>query len=72
MKDDIRQKTCVIVERNGQYLVGRILGSKDLRWSISPYDAWMTRDVRAAKNVAKLTGGVTVLFNPIVKQMKVL
>ena len=62
----------MIVERNGQYLVGRILGSKDLRWSISPYDAWMTRDVRAAKNVAKLTGGVTVLFNPIVKQMKVL
>ena len=33
MKDDIRRQTCIIIRKNGEYLVGRILGSKDLRWS---------------------------------------
>ena len=41
---DIRLLTCVIVRKNGKYLVGRILGTSDLRWSDSPHDAWRTRD----------------------------
>lgn len=72
MKDDIRKKTCVIVRKNGEYLVGRILYSQDLRWSGSPYEAWRTRDRGKAEEVARKVGGITVLFNPIVKQMRVL
>lgn len=72
MKDDIRKKTCVIVRKNGEYLVGRILYSQDLRWSGSPYEAWRTRDRGKAEDVARKVGGITVLFNPIVKQMRVL
>ena len=37
---DIRLLTCVIIRKNGKYLVGRILGTDDLRWSDSPHDAW--------------------------------
>ena len=72
MKDDIRKKTCVIVRKNGEYLVGRILYSRDLRWSRSPYEAWKTRNRGKAEKVARKVGGITVLFNPIVKQMRVL
>ena len=31
MKDDIRRKTCLIIRKNGEYLVGRILYSEQLR-----------------------------------------
>ena len=71
MKVDIRRKTCLIIRRNGEYLVGRILGSRDLRWSGSPYDAWSTRDKETAEEKAKQTGGIVMLFNPIVGKMKV-
>ena len=70
MKDDIRRETCLIIRRDGEYLVGTILYSTDLRWSISPYDAWMTRNRRQAEMVAQLAGGEPVLFNPIVNQLK--
>ena len=33
MRGDIRKQTCLIIRRNGRYLVGRILYSDDLRWS---------------------------------------
>ena len=72
MKDDIRKKTCLIIQRSGQYLVGRILYSTDLRWSGSPYDAWMTRNREQAERVARRTGGNVMLFNPVVKQIRVL
>ena len=72
MKDDIRRQTCIIIRKNGEYLVGRILYSQDLRWSGSPYEAWRTRDRGKAEDVARKVGGITVLFNPIVKQMRVL
>ena len=70
MKDDIRKKTCLIIARGGEYLVGRIIYSRDLRWSGSPYDAWMTRDREQAERVARRIGGNVMLFNPIVNQMK--
>lgn len=67
---DIRRETCIIIRRGPEFLVGTILYSTDLRWSTSPYDAWMTRSREDAERVAGAVGGVMVLFNPIVKQMK--
>ena len=62
----------MIIRRNGEYLVGRILYSTDLRWSWSPHDAWRTRDRETARRIARVTGGTVMLFNPIVRQMRVL
>ena len=72
MKDDIRKKTCVIIRKNGEYFVGRILGSADLRWSIYAHEAWRTRDREKAETGARKVGGVTVLFNPVVRTMRVI
>ena len=72
MKDDIRKATCIIIRKNGKYLQSRILFSDDLRWTESPYDAWKTRDREKAEEVARETGGITVLFNPVVYQMRIL
>lgn len=69
---DIRTKTCIIIRKDGEYLVGTVLYSTDLRWSASPYDAWQTRRKEDAQRVAGKVGGEMVLFNPIVKQMKVM
>ena len=70
MKEEIRKKTCIIIRKENEYLVGTILWSTDLRWSLSPYDAWRTRRREDAERVARAVGGVPMLFNPIVKQMK--
>ena len=72
MKDDIRKKTCLIIRKNGQYLVGKILWSTDLRWSYSPHDAWRTRNRETAEDMARKTGGIVMLFNPVVNQLRVL
>ena len=67
---DIRRKTCIIIRKDGEYLVGTILYSTDLRWSTSPYDAWRTRRREDARRVARAVGGVMVLFNPIIGQRR--
>ena len=72
MKNAIRRATCLIIRKDGVYLVGTILKSTDLRWSRSPYDAWSTRERADAELVAGLVGGEMVLFNPVVNQMKVI
>ena len=72
MKDDIKKKTCLIIRKNGQYLVGKILYSKELRWSNNKYDAGRTRDREKAEQLARRTGGIVMLFNPIVNQIRVL
>ena len=69
---DIRTTTCVIIRKHGKYLVGYVMFSHDMRWSDSPYDAWKTRNIEKARDIARKTGGVTVLFNPIVKQRRVI
>ncbi len=69
---DIRKRTCVIIRRNGEYLVGRNMTLDGLKWSIYAYDAWRTRNIETARDVARSTGGVMVLFNPIVNQQRVL
>ena len=65
-RDEIRRKTCIIIRKDGDYLVGTILYSRDLRWSYSAFDAWRTRDREAARRVARVVGGALVLFNPII------
>ena len=72
MKDDIRRQTGLIIRRNGEYLVGRQLYDGPLRWSISPYDAYRTRNREKAQNLARVTGGIVLLFNPIVGEMRIL
>ena len=72
MKSDIRKKTCIIIRKNSEYLVGYIVFTDELRWSGSPYDAWKTRNKEKAAEVARRVGGVMVLFNPIVNQRKVI
>lgn len=72
MKGDIRKKTCIVIRKNGEYLVGYIVFTDELRWSGSPYDAWKTRNKEKAAEVARKTGGIMVLFNPIVNQTRVM
>ena len=72
MRNDIRKKTCIIIRKNSEFLVGYVLWSDDMRWSGSPYDAWKTRNKEKAAEVARRVGGVMVLFNPIVNQRKVI
>ena len=71
-KNSLRKETCIIIRKHGEYLVGSILYSEDLRWSGSKYDAWRTRDRDEARDVARETGGVMVLFNPIIGMTKVM
>ena len=64
-RDEIRKQTSLIIRKNGKYMVGSILYSTEIRWSLSAWDAWRTRDRELARVVARKTGGTTVLFNPI-------
>lgn len=69
---DIRKQTCVIIRRGNEYLVGlnRICYCSGLKWSTSCYDAWRTRDRKAAEMVARKCGGDLMLFNPIAGQLR--
>ena len=69
---DIRLLTCVIIRKDGKYLVGTIMGTRELRWSDSAYDAWRTRSLEQAERAVKITGGTMMLFNPAVGQLRVL
>lgn len=72
MSVDIRQYTRVIVRKNGLFLQGKEMFSNRLIWNNSPYMAWSTRDARQARNIARRTGGVAMLFNPVIGKTKVL
>ena len=65
-REALRRETCIIIRKDGEYLVGAVLHSRELRWSYSSFDAWRTRDREAARRVARVVGGVLVLFNPII------
>ena len=67
---DIRRLTCVIIQKDGRFLVGTIMGSRDLRWSTDSYDTWRTRDIEMARKAARITGGTMMLFNPAVGQLR--
>ena len=68
----IRSKTCVVIRRNGEYLRGKDMLTRKIVWSGSIYDAWKTRDMEEAREIARKLGGITVLFNPILRQTKVI
>ena len=72
MKNDIRKQTCCIIRRNGEYLVAVIAGTRGLAWSNSRYDAWRTREKEQARRIARATGGMVMLFNPIVNAERML
>jgi len=66
---DIRKKTGIIIRKDGEYLVGiDIFGG--LRWSIYPWDAWITRRRDHALIVADKVRGERVLFNPVAGQLR--
>ena len=67
---DIRECTGIIIEKDGEFLVGTILFSKELRWSTSPYDAWFTRRKDKAFIVADKVNGRRFLFNPVVGKIR--
>ena len=70
MTEDLRKATRLIIKKDGEYMVGRILYSRDLRWSTSPNDAWWTRDREQAEFVARQLGATVVLYNPVVNQIR--
>ena len=72
MKNEIRRQTALIIRKNGEYLVGRQIFDGPLRWSIDKYDAYRTRDREKARRIARATGGIVMLFNPIIGKEKVL
>lgn len=67
---DIRRETALIIRKDGEYLVGTVLWSTELRWSVSPWDAWKTRSREKALMVADKVGGEIMLFNPVAGQLK--
>lgn len=69
---DIRLYTRVIIRKNGQYLQCKSMLSGELVWNPSPYDAWWTRNAEKARNVARQTGGIAMLWNPIVRKVAVM
>lgn len=70
--DELRKQTCIIIRKHGEYLMGACIWTSEPRWGASMYDAWRTRNKEAAKRMARATGGVMVLFNPIVGQTRVI
>ena len=72
MTENLRKATRLIIKKDGLYMVGRILYSRELRWSTSPNDAWWTRDMSKAEFVARQLGGTVVLYNPVVNQIRTL
>ena len=67
---NIREKTGIIIQKDGEYLVGRIICTRELRWSLSPWDAWITREREAALWIADKVGGTQMLFNPVAGQLR--
>ena len=71
-QDEIRKKTCLIIRKNERYLKGWNMLTNKIEWTWSAYEAWKTRDRETAENVARATGGVLVLFNPIVNRTRLI
>ena len=67
---DIRGETALIIRKDGEFLVGKIIFSNELRWSRSPWDAWKTRIRANARSIAEKTGGEIMLFNPGAGQLR--
>ena len=68
MTENVRKATRIVIRRNGEYLVGKDMLQPKLRWSWSIYDAWRTKSAEDARKVAIATGGIMVLFNPVINR----
>ena len=65
--------TCLIIRRGPEYLVRRsriFATGLDPVWSLSCYDASRTRSISRARKIADEVGGVVMLFNPLVGQLR--
>lgn len=69
---NIRKQTCIVIRKNKRYLVGKEMLQPKLKWSWSKYEAWRTREKKDAAKVARITGGIMVLFNPVTGQEKII
>lgn len=67
---DIRKQTGLIIRKDNEYLVGRVIYTGELKWSSSPWEAWRTRIRANAKSIAEKTGGEIMLFNPVAGQLR--
>ena len=67
---DIRLQTRIILKRGAEFLVGRVMFSRDLKWSTSAWDAWHTRDIEQAEKLALTLGADLWLFNPVAGQLR--
>ena len=72
MSVDIRAYTRVIIRKNGEYLQRKEMPTGKIVWSNSRYTAWYTRDADTARKVAIKTGGIAMLFNPVIGKVSVL
>lgn len=63
---DIRLLTVCVVKKETEFLQGRILETDALKWSVSPYDTWGTRNLGHACRIANIVHGSVVLFNPAI------
>ena len=68
-KNDIRLRTKLIIKRGPEFLVGKdLLGI--MKWSTSPFEAWGTRCMEDAKEVARAVGGDLWLFNNVIGEAR--
>ena len=67
---DIRKQTGLIIRKDNEYLVGRVIYTGELKWSSSPWEAWRTRIRANARSIAEKTGGEIMLFNPVAGQLR--
>ena len=67
---DIRLETGLIIRKGCEYLVGRVIYTGELKWSLSPWDAWKTRVRANARSIADKTGGEIMLWNPVAGQLR--
>jgi hypothetical protein len=67
---NIRLETGLIIRKDNEYLVGRVIYTGELRWSLSPWDAWKTRVRANARSIADKTGGEIMLWNPVAGQLR--
>ena len=69
-KDEIKKQTCLVIEKDGEYLAGYRTAIGFVYWTRHLTDAWKTRNKEEAMAVATTYGGRLMLFNPIVWQTK--
>ena len=69
---DIRTKTCIIIRKNRLFLQGKECFTNDPKWTQYRHQAWRTRNRQKAERIARIVGGVMVLYNPIADQIKVI